>query len=569
MLYKKGEYFLIQDNNYKANKFIGEILDQKERNLYLLNVYIFPEDTKDGRQYYMSQYEVFLTSSEVLYSFDKKNEVKVEVTTIEEYISRKYISNEKVKYPLYFKRQIYCCEKNIFAPDKLPLICYCQEIFNPDKPFKKCVCGEVFHPDCLLQSKSNKCWSSSCDFNCNQYLSEEEQIQKLKLLYGDIRKGIDDINTEMGKDNNNTKNLLNKKKNRDTKDENDNIEIFNRTDILSNSTELNNSVKNKDKDKEKTIDIKDEKKNKENIINKEKRERAINIIYNNLIKGKEIIKNDLSLLEKYENCVNKEIYNYIKTDEEMFLLFQLKQLSEKIEDNLYKLYSNNQSSYLNFLQYFNQCKHNSTDLLIKIIFGELSPEYVSRFTEYDFMSDEQKKKQELKKNSELNKMIIKNDDSDLIFTLNKGRMLSEKEIYNDEKNNMNDLWNRNDEKNLDGLKNQKTIHYEEKIKEKQKQFPNMNIDDVKMLLQLTEPNEEVIEKKLNDLIQENFELNEQNNFFEKRKITLEKEARKIINKEEKDKKKKIKDNIYNINDKIDKNKMENIIQDISFDIKYL
>ena len=111
MLYKKGEYFLIQDNNYKANKFIGEILDQKERNLYLLNVYIFPEDTKDGRQYYMSQYEVFLTSSEVLYSFDKKNEVKVEVTTIEEYISRKYISNEKVKYPLYFKRQIYCCEK--------------------------------------------------------------------------------------------------------------------------------------------------------------------------------------------------------------------------------------------------------------------------------------------------------------------------------------------------------------------------------------------------------------------------------------------------------------------------
>ena len=569
MLYKKGEYFLIQDNNYKANKFIGEILDQKERNLYLLNVYIFPEDTKDGRQYYMSQYEVFLTSSEVLYSFDKKNEVKVEVTTIEEYISRKYISNEKVKYPLYFKRQIYCCEKNIFIPGELPLICYCQEIFNPDKPFKKCVCDVIFHPDCLLQSKSNKCWSSSCDFNCNQFLSEEEQIQKLKLLYGDIRKGIDDINTEMGKDNNNTKNLLNKKKNRDTKDENDNIEIFNRTDILSNSTELNNSVKNKDKDKEKTIDIKDEKKNKENIINKEKRERAINIIYNNLIKGKEIIKNDLSLLEKYENCVNKEIYNYIKTDEEMFLLFQLKQLSEKIEDNLYKLYSNNQSSYLNFLQYFNQCKHNSTDLLIKIIFGELSPEDVSRFTEYDFMSDEQKKKRELKKNSELNKMRIKNDDSDLIFTLNKGRMLSEKEIYNDEKNNMNDLWNRNDEKNLDGLKNQKTIHYEEKIKEKQKQFPNMNIDDVKMLLQLTEPNEEVIEKKLNDLIQENFELNEQNNFFEKRKITLEKEARKIINKEEKDKKKKIKDNIYNINDKIDKNKMENIIQDISFDIKYL
>ena len=569
MLYKKGEYFLIQDNNYKANKFIGEILDQKERNLYLLNVYIFPEDTKDGRQYYMSQYEVFLTSSEVLYSFDKKNEVKVEVTTIEEYISRKYISNEKVKYPLYFKRQIYCCEKNIFIPGELPLICYCQEIFNPDKPFKKCVCDVIFHPDCLLQSKSNKCWSSSCDFNCNQFLSEEEQIQKLKLLYGDIRKGIDDINTEMGKDNNNTKNLLNKKKNRDTKDENDNIEIFNRTDILSNSTELNNSVKNKDKDKEKTIDIKDEKKNKENIINKEKRERAINIIYNNLIKGKEIIKNDLSLLEKYENCINKEIYNYIKTGEEMFLLFQLKQLSEKIEDNLYKLYSNNQSSYLNFLQYFNQCKHNSTDLLIKIIFGELSPEDVSRFTEYDFMSDEQKKKQELKKNSELNKMRIKNDDSDLIFTLNKGRMLSEKEIYNDEKNNMNDLWNRNDEKNLDGLKNQKTILYEEKIKEKLKQFPNMNNDDVKMLLQLTEPNEEDIEKKLNDLIQENFELNEQNNFFEKRKIILEKEAKKIINKEEKDKKKKIKDNIYNINDKIDKNKMENIIQDISFDIKYL
>ena len=568
MLHKKGEYFLIQNNNYKANKFIGEILDKKEKNLYLLNVYIFPEDTKDGRQNYMSQFEVFLTPSELLYSFGNKNEEKVEVTTIEEYIKRKYIFNEKVKYPLYFKRQIYCPEKNIFKPDILPLTCYCQEIFNPDRPFKTCPCGEIYHLDCLLQNKSGKCCSSYCNFNCNQLLSEEEQIIKFQLLYGDTRKGIDDINTSIGEDNNNTESLLNKKKNRDNKDENDNKVIFIKTDILSNSTELNNLEKNKDK--EKIIDIKDEKKNKGSIINKEKRERGINIIYNNLKKGKEIIKKDLSLLEKYENCANKEIYNYIKAGEEIFLLFQLKQLSEKIEDNLYKLYSNNQSAYLNFLRDFNQCKQNSTDLLIKIIFGEFTPEEVSRFTEYDFMSDERKKEQQLKKNNELNKMRIKNDDSDLRLTLNKGRMLSEKEIYNDEKNNMNDFWNRNDENNLDGLKNQKTNHYEEKIKEKQRQFPNMNIDDVKMLLQLRDPNEEDIEKKLNDLIQENFELNEQNNFFEKRKIILEKEAKKIIKKEEKDKNKnKIKDNIYNINDYIDKNKMENIIQDISFDIKYL
>ena len=201
MSHKEGEFYLIKDQNYKAKKYIGEILKKLENDFYLLNIYIFPEDTYFGRLPHNSYYEVFLTSDLFLYKFDTETE-KVEVISLEEYINRKYVNNEKLQYPLYFKRQSYSRQNNVFDPKKLSSVCYCQQIFNPDNPFNLCVCGNIFHLDCLMQNESGKCWFENCDYDCNSFLNEAQKIKKSKILTGGLVNDTYD----------NQINLLNKKK---------------------------------------------------------------------------------------------------------------------------------------------------------------------------------------------------------------------------------------------------------------------------------------------------------------------------------------------------------------------
>jgi len=140
MNYKEGDFLLINDESYKAKQFIGEIAGNVNNNKkndndqYTLLVYIFPEDTKDGKQSYMSSSEVFLTTNQKTYFLDGIVQDKVEVVTLDEYINRKYNRNEKCPN-LYFKRQDYNIEKNLFYPEELPRICICEQIFNPDIPF--------------------------------------------------------------------------------------------------------------------------------------------------------------------------------------------------------------------------------------------------------------------------------------------------------------------------------------------------------------------------------------------------------------------------------------------------
>ena len=191
MEYNEGEFVLIEDYNYKAKKFIGEI-GTKLKNSYLLYVYIFPEDTIDGRQPYMSSNEVLFTPNQISYCFsgDKKKEQKVKVLSLENYVDKKYINDEEnFEWPLYFFRQTYLLEGNKYIPDILPNICYCHQIFNPDYPFKQCICGSYFHTDCLLQTNTNKCWTDNCDFNCDTLLSEQEQFQKRRITSGEIKMG--------------------------------------------------------------------------------------------------------------------------------------------------------------------------------------------------------------------------------------------------------------------------------------------------------------------------------------------------------------------------------------------
>lgn len=571
MNYKTGDFYLFKDQNYKANQFIGEIIEESNDDLYKLIIYIFPEDTKYGRQHHNSQYEVFLTPSQFLYNFEKKPYKKVEIVKLQEYIYRKYTLNEKLKLPLYFFRQAYLLEKNIFNPERLPLECYCQEIFNPDIPFQKCICGNIFHLNCLIQSTSSKCWSKDCNFNCNELLNEEQKIEKATIIskINDVNSNKTIKNKEIDIDiDKNQNNILNKKtkreKNQNEEEDNKNKIKFNN---INNYSEPQNSklyLNKQNSQTERKIQIIGEK----NFNNNINRNKGIDLIHNVLLEGLKILTNNCQLLEKYNKYQNTEIYNYIKSKNELFSKFYLKQFSEKIEKYLFDLYKNNSSSYFTFLQDFNKCKNDSQDLLIKIILGEYKPEQISKFKEDDFLSEEQKKLKEEKKKSEINKMLLKNDDKEIKLTLNKGTMLSQQEIFYDDKNNDNQYMESETNFNSrESFESNKLKEYNEKIREKQKQFPNLKIEDIKLLISLKDPNRDYIEKKLNQLIQDNFEINEQHYFFEKRNIILDKEAKKIIKKNIKqNNENKNNDNIINL---IDNNQIEQIIEDISLDINYL
>ena len=528
MNYKQGEFFLIEDiKNYKANEFIGEIINKSENNFFRLKIYIFPEDTKDGRQSHMSSNEIFSTSSEFLYNFESKKEKKVEVVSLEDYINIKYIKKVNLKYPLYFVRQTYSIEKNIFLPNNLETICFCQKIFNPDFPFKKCICGSIFHPLCFIQNDSSECWSNKCNYNLNNFLNVEEKVEKLKILKKDIKKGINiDIK------------FLNKKLKREELDT-QNYKIYSENKIDLHLPK-----------EQKSFEIIGQFKNNES--NKINRDKGINIIYNILKEGLDFIKNNKDILYKYKNYKNKEIFTLIESCEYSLVLLKIEQLSEQIVDNLNKLYKNKQSSYFSFLQEFKECKKSSMELIIKIILGEFSPEQISHFKENDFLSDAQKKEKELKKKNEINKIKFKNDDKTLKLTLNKGRMLSEKEIFFEDKNNELNEINCNR-----GIFYKNDKEYNEKLKKKKNQFPDMDIEVIKMLIDLKEYNKGNIEKKLNKSIQDYLEIDEQDYFFEKRKIILEKEAKKLMKKNK------------NNNLKFDGDeKLDKIIKDISFDIQY-
>ena len=481
MDYCKGDFYLIEDHNYKSNKYIGEIIrdKNKEKNIYLINIYIFPEDTKDGRQQYMSQFEVFLNPTQQLYEFTDIKEQKVLVVSLEDYILLKYNMDQSQKnmYPLYFYRQSYSLENNIFLPETLPRICYCHEIFNPDIPFQKCECGNYFHPDCLLQSKNGKCWSSNCNYDCNKFLNEKEQIKKFQLLYGDIKQEIKNITKDLDDDNIFENDLLNKKTYRDNNDD--------KAHKSESSKEKENSESNERK-LEKEDNKEDMKANNVEFISERKRERARKIIFFNLLEGKKIIQKDINTSEKNQKYTNTEIYKLIKEGEDTLILKHLKELSEQIEKNLYNKYSNTPSSYFNYILIFNQCKFDSIELLIKIVFGEFTPEEIIQFTESDFLSNKQKIKVDEKKKEEINKMAIKIDDSELNIMPN----ISEKQIYSEEKNNENEC-------------NQKSI--DDKVKERLNQYPIINKDDSK----------ENLKNKLNDFKQENLQLNEQNKFYDK------------------------------------------------------
>ena len=334
MDYKKGDFFLIKDETYKAKYFIGEI-DEKVNDGYLLYVYIFPEDTEDGKQSYMSSFEVFLTTNQKMCLLDGTKEEKVEVVSLEEYINRKYKNLDEKSVPLYFKRQNYYIERNLFVPGELPRICICQQIFNPDNPFVF-KSGEIFHDECLIQA----------GLDIPEF--PEEPIIQNNLF------DINDIN------------LLNKKRE---------IKERYRPKKLSDKKSKDEDKSEEEEEKEEEEKEEEEKEEEEKDI--EERFKEERLIFETLKKGFSTIAKNKSYLDKYIKYQDKEIYKLIKNDDIDRANVDLRNLATKIRRIMYDFYSKTPKNYSFFLKEFIKEKEISINLLIKIIIiGEIDPEQI-------------------------------------------------------------------------------------------------------------------------------------------------------------------------------------------------
>jgi hypothetical protein len=351
--------------------------------------------------------------------------------------------------------------------------------------------------------------------------------------------------------------------------ESDGLNLLNRkTSREINEYEINLCNKYQKLEKERCIQIKGDNKQKESKINRDKGEKIIYDILSDVLNNN-IINNE-NILEKYEQYKNNEIYNLIQSKDTKLSLLSLKTLAHQIEENLFNLYKNKSSSYYNFLQDFHKCQKNEFDLVIKVIFGAYTPEEISKFKDDDFLSEEQKREKEEKKKIEIKKIYLKGD-KEVKLTLNKGRMLSEKEIYIEDKNNNVDLFMKEQNEEIDErYDDDKVKKFKEKLKNKKAEFPHLKSEDIKMLIDLANPNEEYIKDRLNNLIKEKLEVGEQNEFFDIRKNILKKEAERRIKNSEKNKNKNIndKENINLIVNDENDNKIDNCIKNISFDIRY-
>ena len=205
MPYEKGDQILIY-NIRNNHRFIGEI-SVKNKDSYILLIYIFPEDTKDGKQSYMSNFEVFLTGELIKYNLNDSQNVileKVEVVSFDQYINRKYKNLDyNSEYALYFKRQDYSPSKNVFYPENLPRFCFCNEIFNPDIPFQISGCDHFYHINCLMQTLEKNCYAPYCEFNYQNNLSQTQKFEQSLILLDNIDSNISFENNIINTGNNN------------------------------------------------------------------------------------------------------------------------------------------------------------------------------------------------------------------------------------------------------------------------------------------------------------------------------------------------------------------------------
>ena len=547
MKYKIGDFYLIQNYNKELdlNKFIGQILQFDANKIYTIKIYIFPESTKNGRQSYMGINEVFSTEIKINYKFIGQNETKVELFQFDRYLNIK-LKNKELGNRAYFYRQFYSFKTQKLTPENLPLVCYCHKIFNPDLSFQKCVCGNLFHIDCFLKENTNECWAENCHFNCNNFLDFSQQLQKV-MNKTDKKSEInsDEIDKDRIQINSNKKlfyqyeykvdkdDLLNRKTERKQDDKILNISIDNSLNLSKRATSSNTiksiNDKNESKIKKQKSSIIKENNNKdrENI----NREKSQSLIYKVLEEGYNLIQN---------NFIYKSQYNESNRGNKVTNI-NLYSFSKQIEENLYLLYKSNLSSYRSFLHEFYKIKKDSKDLLFKIILGYYSPKQISNFTGDDFLSEEKKMEKQNQKLVQIEQMKLKNEKDKIQFSMGKGNLLTENQVFIEDKNEVNENNNLN-------LK----INLNEQIIEKQKQFPYLKIYDIKNLISMETPNKQNIKQRLEEMLKQNLDINSINYFKEKRKNMIMKKAKMQMNQRAKKN-----NNNLNINKENSQNNPEN------------
>ena len=570
MKYNIGNFYLIK-KNYKdlnLNGFIGEILQKNENELYTLKIYIFPESTTIGRQSYMGKNEIYSTDKNILYQFTGQNETKIEVIPIDRYINLK-LKDQQIGNDIYFYRQSYSFENKKLNPEKLPKICFCKKIFNPDISFKQCVCGNYFHLDCFIKESTNECWVENCHYNCNNFLDFSQKIQKVmnksdkKDDFSNNSNNKTDNDKQKNKQNNNSnlfyqfefkKNnseLLNKKTKRNPEEDIINISRDSALNLSKKSTSSFTTQSRSDKIEQSlnltrksksSIIIGSSNKIQENI----NREKGLSLIYKVLKEGFELIQNNFDLRNQYEQNNNR---NKITNT-------NLSNFSEQIEKNLFLLYKSNSSLYKNFLLEFNKIKKNSQDLLFKIIIGHYTPEQISNFKGDDFLSEEKKKEKEIQKLAQMESMKFKNESNNIKMTMSKGNLLTEKEVFIESNNHENENINLN----------LKMINSDDKILEKQKQFPDLKISDIKNLISMETPGQQYIKQRLRQMLKQNLDINSLNYFKEKRKNMIIRKAKTLANQEMKKINGNDKENIRNypeyeskVNDYLEKISFSNLL----------
>ena len=575
--YNRDNFYLIKDSSLKKGGFIGKVKSLGLTDV-TLSIYIFPEDTKDGRKEYMSEYEVFYTKKEMQYKFNG-NEKQVKVVDLEEYIKIKYILNEKSdENKLFFRRQTYDEKKNSFYP-YLQKICYCQKYFNPDELFKTCGCGEYFHPQCFMRNRSNICWNPKCGIDCSFFFDKSFMAEKNKLINSNqshspsknnvIQETLEIFTSELEsqpqrkeKNVNNSNEIItleefaeikspdNSKKNK----RNDKIDRNAKIDEILNNEKFSGEKRIKQEPHVINLGKNDERphniifdttvytrKNNQSVIKLEtfsfeelkkktetEREKARNLFFSKIMDGINMLQKDSKILDDYAK-EKPELFpqiTLIKTNDKKLLEDYYKELANGVEKNLFEYCDKKTNQkYLSFLREFSASMKNAISILYRLILGDITAEEISKFKPDDFLPEEKRKQKEELIRKTVQNMQFK-EPMIIRATQVKGRMLSEIQD-NIEINKPNYIMDMMLNLNSEGSM---STEYQEKIKNMRIAYPNMNENDIKFLVEAKEPSQDEIQKKLNSLIQKTLSLDERKELFDFRKNKLLKKADRYFKK---------------------------------------
>ena len=573
--YNRDDFYLIKDTSFKRGEYIGKIKSISPSDV-VMSIYIFPEDTKDGRKEYMSEYEVFFAKKEFPYKFTG-NEKKIKVVDLEEYIKIKYVLNEKIaEDKLYFRRQNYDEKNNSFYP-YLQKICYCQKYFNPDELFKTCGCGQYFHPKCFMRHNSNKCWNPNCNIDCLIFFDSNFASEKNRRIKNNqsksptsnipVKESLEISEADLAREIARKEKLINQandtitleefaeikipegpKKNKKNEKMDRNAKIDQILNLGKNSSEkrikqeshvINLGIK-EEKPQNILFDttVYTRKGNQGGIIKLEtfsyeelkkktdsEREKARNLFFSKIMDGINMLQKDPKILDDYEKEKPELLpqINLIRTNDKKIIESQYKELANSVEKNLFEFCGKKTSqTYFTFLREFSASMKNAIYILYKLILGDITAEQISKFKSDDFLPEEKRKQKEELIRKTVQNMQFK-EPMIIRATQVKGRMLSEIQD-NIEISKPNYIMDMMLNLNEGGVSSE----YQEKIKNMRNAYPNMTENEIKFLVEAKEPSQDEIQNQLNSLIRKTLSLDEQKELFEFRKNKLMKKAERYF-----------------------------------------